>query len=133
MKPEKIEIARIEGREYDILPMAKPRMTRSDKWNKRTCVLRYRAFADECRLRGVVVPEGGSHITFVIPMPKSWSKKKKVEMSGQPHQQKPDVDNLHKALLDAVFEDDCTVWDCRVSKRWGEVGKIVINQVGEAA
>lgn len=116
-------------REYLITPMGKPRMTRSDKWKQRPEVLRYRAFKDEVRLNKVSLPERGYHITFVIPMPKSWSKKKKAEMNGKPHQQKPDKDNLEKALLDAIFEDDCRIWDGRVSKVWGETGKIIIKEL----
>lgn len=119
-------------REYLITPMGKPRMTRSDKWKQRPEVLRYRAFKDEVRLNKVSLPESGYHITFVIPMPKNWSKKKKAEMSGKPHQQKPDKDNLEKALLDAIFEDDCRIWDGRVSKIWGESGKIIIKEVENA-
>jgi len=88
---------------WAVTPMAKPRMTRSDKWNKRDCVLRYRAYKDELRLRQIDVPDGGVRITFVLPMPASWSKKKRAEMINQPHQQTPDVDNLHKGLLDALF------------------------------
>ena len=34
----------------NIKPIAKPRMTRSDKWKKRKCVLDYRIFCDELRL-----------------------------------------------------------------------------------
>lgn len=116
-------------REYLITPMGKPRMTRSDKWKQRPEVLRYQAFKDEVRLNKVSLPESGYHITFVIPMPKSWSKKKQAEMNGKPHQQKPDKDNLEKALLDAIFEDDCRIWDGRVSKVWGEAGKIVIKEL----
>lgn len=115
-------------KEYLITPMGKPRMTRSDKWKQRPEVLRYRAFKDEVRLNKVSLPESGYHITFVIPMPQSWSKKKKTEMNGKPHQQKPDKDNLEKALLDAIFEDDCLIWDGRVSKVWGETGKIIIKE-----
>lgn len=114
---------------YHIEPMAKPRMTRADKWKQRDCVLRYRAYKDEIRLRNVQVPEGNAHIMFVIPMPASWSNKKRDVMAGQPHQQKPDVDNLHKGLLDAVFLDDCRVWDHRVTKVWGEVGCIIIREM----
>ena len=109
---------------YPVLPVPKPRMTRSDKWKKRDCVLRYRAFCDEVRLRGVELPESGSHVIFVLPMPKSWSKKKREIYNGQAHQQKPDKDNLEKALLDALFSDDCHIWDSRVSKVWGETGEI---------
>ncbi len=111
---------------YNITPVSKPRQTRSDKWNKRPCVVNYRAFADECRLKKVHIPESGAHITFYIPMPKSWSKKKAQEMDGKPHQQTPDKDNLEKALMDAVLKQDCMVWDSRVSKRWAREGYIEI-------
>ena len=60
---------------YEIDPVSKPRQTRSDRWKQRPAVVRYRAFADECRLRGVVVPESGAHIVFNMPMPPSWSKR----------------------------------------------------------
>lgn len=118
---------------YDIAPVSKPRQTRSDKWNKRECVLRYRAFKDEVRLHGVQVPESQSHIIFVLPMPKSWSKKKRERMDGQPHMVRPDKDNLEKALLDSVFSEDCQIWDSRVSKFWGETGQIIIRQLPDEA
>lgn len=114
---------------YDIAPVSKPRQTQSDKWKKRPAVMKYRAFADECRLRGVVVPESGAHITFILAMPKSWPAKKRAAMDGQPHQVRPDKDNLEKALLDAVHKEDCAVWDSRVTKRWGEAGAIVITEI----
>ncbi len=75
------------------------------------------------------VPESGAHITFVLPMPPSWSKKKRDAMDGQPHQQKPDLDNLKKSLLDALFEDDSHIWDARTSKVWGETGMIIIEDI----
>ena len=112
---------------YPITPCPKPRQTRADKWKKRPPVLRYRAFADTCRELGVAVPESGAKVTFILPMPKSWSKKKRAQMDGQPHQQTPDVDNLGKALLDAVYEDDSCVWDIRMIKRWGVEGRIDIE------
>ena len=110
---------------YPITPCPKPRQTRSDKWNQRPAVMRYRAFADECRLRGVTVCPGDS-ITFWIPMPKSWSKKKKDSMDGAPHTQKPDLDNLLKALFDAVHKDDSHIWCVMVSKLWSHEGAISI-------
>ena len=110
-----------------IEPMGKPRMTQADKWKVRPEVARYRAFKDECRLRNVCLPEAGATVTFTLPMPQSWSKKKRLAMDGQPHQQKPDVDNLAKALLDAVFPDDSCVWDIRCRKVWGNVGTIMIE------
>lgn len=119
-----------EVRVYPIVAMGKPRMTRADKWKQRPEVMRYRAFKDEVRLHNVSLPESGYHLTFVLPMPRSWSKKKKAEMNGKPHQQKPDKDNLEKALLDAIFDDDCKIWDGRVTKIWGETGKIVVEVNG---
>lgn len=120
LEPEKRTI-------YHIDPVAKPRMTRRDKWKPRRCVTQYFAFRDLVRLSRVELPESGYHIIFVMPMPKSWSKKKKAEMDGKGHQQTPDKDNLEKGLLDAVFKDDCRVWDGRVTKIWGEKGKIIIK------
>lgn len=113
---------------YEINPVPKPRMTRSDKWKQRKCVLEYRAYKDEVRLKRVDLPEAGGHVTFVLPMPKSWTEKKKSQMCGEPHQQKPDVDNLTKALLDALHKDDSHVWDIRATKVWGLTGKILIQQ-----
>ncbi|MHB9319097.1 RusA family crossover junction endodeoxyribonuclease [Phytobacter diazotrophicus] len=118
---------------YPIVPMGKPRMTRADKWKKRPEVMRYRAFCDEVRLRGVALPESGAYVTFVLPMPASWSKKKRQQHNGQPHQQKPDCDNMLKALMDAIYADDAHVWDCRVTKVWGEIGQIIIREAACAS
>lgn len=113
---------------YNITPIGKPRQTQRDKLQKRPPVLRYRAFCDEVRLKKITLPEGGWHVTFVLPMPTSWTKKRRIDMNGKPHQQKPDKDNLEKALLDAIFDDDSRVWDGRVSKIWGETGQIIIEE-----
>ena len=112
---------------FNITPMGKPRQTRSDKWRKRDVVMRYRTFCDEIRLNKVTMPEAGGHITFVVPMPKSWSQKKRAAMNGRAHQQKPDSDNMIKALMDALFEDDAHIWDFRVTKVWGKSGQILIS------
>jgi len=118
---------------YPINPMPKPRMTRADKWKQRPAVMKYRAYKDEIRLRGVSVPEASAHITFVIPMPASWSKKKRQSMNGMPHRQRPDIDNLHKGLLDALFTEDCQVWDHWITKVWGEHGAIIIEPISKRA
>ena len=113
---------------YPITPAPKPRMTQRDKWQKRPAVLRYRAFADECRARRVTIPEDGAFVLFTLPMPKSWSKRKRSEMDGQPHQQKPDWDKLAKALCDAVYGDDSHLHTMAVRKVWGERGSIEIRE-----
>ncbi|MEN3753781.1 RusA family crossover junction endodeoxyribonuclease [Mangrovibacter sp. SLW1] len=114
---------------YNIEPIGKPRMTRSDKWKQRPAVMRYRAFCDEVRLRKLTMPEAGAHITFILPMPQSWSKKKREEYRGKPHQSKPDCDNMLKALMDALYDDDAHIWDCRITKLWGEKGQIIVQEV----
>ena len=113
---------------YDIKPVPKPRMTRSDRWKKRPCVLRYFDFKDAVKRLGITIPDCNYHVIFIMPMPKSWNREKKFTMDGEPHQQRPDKDNLEKALLDAIFQEDCRIWDGRCSKVWGYEGKIIITK-----
>lgn len=113
----------------DLTPVPKPRMTRADKWKQRPCVLRYWAFCEELRLK---LPRDfdltGKDITFILPMPKSWSKKKKIEMDGMPHMQRPDLSNLLKALEDAHQAEDSTIYGYTgLWKLWGREGAIVIR------
>ena len=114
----------------DITPVPKPRQTRADKWQKRPSVMRYRAFADEVRLK---MPKGVdlnySEIKFYLPMPMSWSIKKKLEMLNQPHMQRPDIDNLAKAFFDALYEDDSHIHTIGLVKRWGNDGVIKIETI----
>jgi Holliday junction resolvase RusA-like endonuclease len=116
--------------EYNITPIPKPRQTRRDKWLNppRPSVARYRAFANECKRLRVEVPAEGANIAFIMPMPKSWSKKKKEEMDRQPHTQRPDLSNLLKSLEDAVYGEDSHIWHYKtVMKIWGRKGKIIIG------
>lgn len=62
-------------------------------------------------------------------MPGTWSKKKKFEMLSRPHQQKPDVDNLAKAILDALLKDDSGVHTLFLTKVWSEDGFIEITHL----
>lgn len=118
-------------KQYPITPVSKPRQTRRDKWLNppRKSVQKYRWFKDLVRSYQVELPLSNAHVTFVLPMPKSWSKKKRAKMDGKPHQSKKDVDNLLKSLLDAVYEDDSCVWDVRVTKVWGKEGGIEIETI----
>lgn len=102
-------------------PIGKPRQTRRDKWAKRPCVLRYRAWADKAR---AAAPEGmtqeplGVSWTAYFEMPRTWSKGKRSKLDGQPHRQKPDRDNCDKALLDSLFKQDCCVAFGTLRKVW---------------
>lgn len=111
-----------------IVPVPKPRMVQSDRWKKRPCVLRYRAFCDQVREAGVEIGDT-LDVTFALPMPNSWSQKKRDEHRGQPHRQRPDLDNLVKALADAVLSEDCTVHELRARKIWADVGGLWVGPV----
>jgi Holliday junction resolvase RusA-like endonuclease len=90
--------------------------------------MRYRAFADELRLKyGKELPHS-VELVFHMPMPKSWSKKKRELMLGKPHQQRPDWDNLSKAVCDALVKEDSVIWRCMATKLWAEEGSITIKE-----
>ncbi|MEM7016059.1 MAG: RusA family crossover junction endodeoxyribonuclease [Pseudomonadota bacterium] len=114
---------------FSITPVPKPRMTQRDKWltPARPAVAAYRGYCDEITMRHVSLPYSGAHVTFNMPMPVSWTQRKREQMKHQPHQQTPDVDNLLKALLDAVFGQDSVIWDIRATKVWSECGSITIE------
>ena len=103
----------------NVAPCSKPRMTRADKWKKRQCVTKFFAFRDAIKQSSIHnIALESFDIEFYIQMPKSWSKKKKAKMNGEPHQQRPDLDNYIKAWCDSVFEEDSVVWRFKASKRW---------------
>ena len=57
-------------------------------------------------------------------MPKSWSKKKKMQMLYCDHQQRPDIDNLLKGLMDALLEEDSHIHTVYARKIWSDEGAI---------
>lgn len=63
---------------------------------------------------------------FIVPMPKSWSKKKKSEFEGKPHMQRPDLSNFLKALEDCLYKEDSIIHEIDIKKRWGYEGKIIV-------
>jgi Holliday junction resolvase RusA-like endonuclease len=129
IQTEATEIRRRPKYEFDIIPYPAPRMTQSDKWAKRDRVTKYFAFRDEfilkSNLNGFKLSET-LKIVFVIPMPETWTKKKKIEMNFKPHQQKPDIDNLTKSILDSFNKDDGFVFNIHAIKYWGKKGKILV-------
>lgn len=119
---------------FEIDPCPKPRQSAQDRWkvgaNARPAVARYRAFCDNLRLQAGSwrLPDSFA-VTFTLAMPKSWSKKKRAELDGQPAQQKPDLSNLVKSLEDAMRDDDEKVHQVAAKKVWGPVGKIVVFEI----
>jgi Holliday junction resolvase RusA-like endonuclease len=82
--------------------------------------MRYRAFADELRLRVGPVPALplSLHVSAWLPMPKSWSRAVREEMRGSYHRSKPDADNILKAVMDALIPDDACIAIALIEKRW---------------
>jgi Holliday junction resolvase RusA-like endonuclease len=119
---------------FNITPVPKPRMTQKDKKRRgvapRPPVARYNAFKREVEL--LITPHikdlNGAHITFHMPTPKSWGRAKMIEHEGTPHKSTPDLDNLLKALMDAMYLDDKCVHTINfLGKRWAREGAIEIN------
>lgn len=62
---------------------------------------------------------------------KSWSKKRTGEAMGTYHTQKPDGDNILKAVCDGMqgiaFRDDSQVAEKHVRKVWGPQAQVVVS------
>ena len=113
---------------FDVVPVAAPRMTHADRWKRRPCVVKYFEYRDQVRNQaqamGVTLSERFS-VEFYLPMPCSWSKRKRQDHDGRPHQVKPDADNLLKAWMDC-FGEDCAVWSVSASKFWSASPAVVL-------
>lgn len=62
--------------------------------------------------------------------PQSWSKKKTAEHLNRPHTQRPDLDNIGKAICDGLnriaFADDSQIAEMNVRKVWGPAARTVV-------
>jgi len=119
---------------YPYPPMAKPRMTRADSWKKRPIVLKYWDFKDHIKswaIRENFKLGNEIYVIFHIPMPKSWSKLKKTQMIFADHQQRPDVDNLLKGLMDAFLDEDSHVHTVYAQKFWDNEGSIEFYELSD--
>jgi Holliday junction resolvase RusA-like endonuclease len=91
-------------------------------------VVAYRAWADQIRLEANrnrwphrwPVLQGRIRTVFYLPFPRSYTERKREGLRGQPHQSRPDGDNLHKAVLDALFKDDAFIWDGQYTSYWDD-------------
>lgn len=126
----------------DVIPMGAVRMTRSDTWKinpnhknekqrQRPAVTRYFAFKNkviqECNNINYVM-QNTIDVVFFLPMPDSWSLKKKERMNGLPHKSRPDIDNIVKGFMDALKDEDGDVWKIVAEKRYAFKGSILIYE-----
>lgn len=118
---------------FNVIPMGAPRMTRQDRFMGRDVVNRYRDYGVEIRKQAEKQEfelEPVLRFVFHLPMPASWSMKKKEKMKIKPHQQKPDIDNLVKGFMDAYCyktgKDDAHVYSVEAVKLWSEDPRIEV-------
>lgn len=120
---------------YDICPVPAPRMSRQDKWGKRPCVKRFKAFGQKVRLARVELSQP-CRVVFYLPMPRNWPEGQRIAARSRGHLRKPDLDNLVKGLLDAVFykqkDADKRIWSVWAEKRWTDgPGHFTIERLEE--
>ena len=74
-------------------------------------------------------------ITAYMPIPSSLSMRKQEALLGKEHLKKPDLDNIIKAILDALngcaYGDDSVIWMITASKYYGRVPQVRIRLTGE--
>jgi len=114
---------------FDIIPVAKPRMTRKDKFVKRDRTTQYWEFVDKFKAQAEFLDYKMANVleaVFFVPMPESWSKKKKEKFNGMPCKHIPDTDNYTKAIKDALNVQDKEIWWDNCRKHWAFLGSIII-------
>lgn len=103
-------------------PVAKPRQTRADKWKQRPCVIAYRAWADVARM---VAFRKNSKLLLEKPVTlkvRAYFDSGKTHRCG-PHTVKSDLDNICKAVMDALFLNDQFVYRIHAEKLWCDGGQ----------
>ena len=106
-------------------PKQRPRMTRYGAVYTPAATQAFECLVARHAKAAGVRPVSGPvrvEITSVFPIPKSWTKARKAEADGQPHAQRPDLDNLVKCVLDGLngvaFADDAQVHSVTSRKIW---------------
>lgn len=109
-----------------VKPIGAVRLVHSDKWRKRPVAVKYFQYKEELKWKALnYVVKNELYLLFLLPIPESWTKKKKNELVYTKHQQRPDTDNLVKAVKDALMKEDSTVYLECAFKFWGPHGKIL--------
>lgn len=111
-------------KKYDerVLKGSKNPGTPNNYYNRKKLVQKYWDYKRDVKrlamLQLMVLPTNNIWVKFYLPMPESWSQKKKKKMCFELHESRPDADNLFKALTDGLMGEDKTIADFRASKFW---------------
>ena len=126
---------------FDVIPMGAVRMTKSDRWKtnpnhpdtkkrQRKAVANYWKFKKQLLEQAIKLnfPNEFEYLdaVYFLPMPDSWSEKKKERMNGMPCKVKPDCDNICKGVIDTLLKQDSMVWYQKSEKRWAYKGSVLI-------
>lgn len=112
-------------------PAPRPRVTKYGTYNDKSYTNYKKALRLVAQTKIKTPLEGAikMNILFQFKKPKSWTKKKKEAAFW--HTQKPDADNLAKAVKDALngvaYRDDSQICDMKLAKIWGETDRITIE------
>ena len=137
----------IEIGSWPVRAMGKPRMTQRDRWNPSPQVKRYLAFKDELRLRTasrrshieevLFSPGSTTAWIFYVKMPTSYyrggkrssenTKAFKLRNTGM--DQKPDLDNIMKAVWDTLAIEDKAIYGLMAWKLWSDEDRITMYHV----
>lgn len=97
----------------NLRPAGLKRLMRIERYNDYKISL-----SAEAKRKKFTMPPSGAAIVFYIPVPRSWSKKKKKAYHGMLHQSTPDLDNCLKAFLDSLLSEDKYIASYSTAKRW---------------
>ena len=107
-------------------PMPPPRVTRYSKFSLRA--KKYYRWRNDVQwqlsMQGFPFDDCEVfRLRFLIAFPPSYTKAQRKRLAGLPHKLRPDIDNLEKAAIDAVYStpnmpDDGVVWKTASEKYW---------------
>lgn len=95
-------------------PSGLKRLLRIEKYNQYKLNL-----AAEAKKKNFVLPPVGAGVMFYVPVPKSWSKKKKRLAHGTFHGSRPDLKNLLTGFEDGLMSEDKEIaFYTHLGKKW---------------
>lgn len=120
-------------------PKARARVTKFGTYTPKKTRDFEKAIAQELSIKaGKDWPAAGPvevEVLFLFSPPKSLSMKAQSERIGNPHIQKPDLDNLVKSIKDAMngilVNDDGQIYSEKSRKAWGPKDQIFIRVTAE--
>ena len=119
------------------IPAARPRVTIHGTYNPKSSLMTRLGY----QLKDIIMNNDyhglplenqiAIDIQFFMPVPRSWSKKKKDSTEGKFHGVRPDLDNLIKFILDAtngiIVKDDKQIVKITASKKYSKTPRTVLD------